>query len=189
MGGAPLEFELLHLGVANTVRLEFSPSIQTALVPEGQIADFADFALRRVGGEGPVWDAEDLAGRDAIRLISRILSRIDAAVGIELPLLVADPGEDPGFNAGEIGANQLMPRCGADHAARDIADHCERLGIQAANVRIVTCGNRCDGSAQILGFWPLQVLGLYPIASPATGAGTVVAQGAANAAIAVTAVE
>src|SRR5262249_21070515 len=99
MGGAPLKFELLHLGVAKAVRLEFPPSIQAALVAEGQIADFADFALRRVGGEGPVRDAEDLAGRDAVSFIARILGRIEATVGIELPLLVADPSKDPGFDA------------------------------------------------------------------------------------------
>src|SRR5262249_7210843 len=73
MGGAPFEFELLHLGVAKAVRLEFPPSIQAALVTESQIAHFADFALRRVGGVGPITAAESLSRRYAVELHTRIL--------------------------------------------------------------------------------------------------------------------
>src|SRR5262249_43459026 len=70
---------------------------------------------------------------------------------------------------------------------RDIADHRQRLGIQAANVRIVAGGNRRDSGFQIVGLWAFQVLRLDSVPSPSAGAGAVIAQSAADAAIAVTA--
>src|SRR5262249_55493856 len=80
-----------HFGVTEAVRLELAPGVQSALVTECQVACLADFALRRLGVEGAVGDAKDFASSDAIGLITGIMGRIEATVGIELPLLVADP--------------------------------------------------------------------------------------------------
>jgi hypothetical protein len=98
MCGAPLALELLHLIIGKAVRLELAPRFQAALIAEGQITCLSDLPLRAVLVEAAIWDAEYFAGRDAVRLVARIFGRVEAAVGIQLPGLVSDPGQPAAFD-------------------------------------------------------------------------------------------
>src|SRR5262245_24954055 len=98
MRSAPIELELLYFLISEAIQLELAPRVQAALVAEREIAGFADFAFRRFLVEAAVRDAEDLARGDAVRLIPRILRRVIAPIGIELPFLAGDPGQHPRFN-------------------------------------------------------------------------------------------
>src|SRR6516225_8415276 len=80
-----------------------------------------------------------------------------------------------------------MVGSGTDKAARNIADHRKWLRIELFDVRIVAGADGSDDSIDVLGLWPLQILRLQTITGPASGAGAVVAQCAANPAIIFTA--
>ena len=100
------------------------------------------------------------------------MSSVEAPVGIELPLFAGNPGQHPGFDAAEVGADQHMPGCCTDHGAAAVAHHRERSRIELANVLIVAGRNRGDRSIEIVDDWALQILRLKtftaqrPVAAP-----------------------
>ena len=85
MRSPPLGFEGFNFSVGEFIRLELAPRMQTALVPERQIASLTYTALRRILGEGAGWNAINLArGLAQVRLVARIAGGIKSAVGVEL---------------------------------------------------------------------------------------------------------
>src|SRR5262245_42536233 len=110
--GSPLALECLNFLIGEFLRLEFPPGPETAHVSKRKIAGLADAALRRALGESARRLAEYLAGSRAVGLVTGIVCSIEAAVGVELPLLLGDPCQHATFDAAEIRADQHMPmRC------------------------------------------------------------------------------
>ena len=109
MRSTPFFLKLLHLGVGELLRLEFSPSIEAAHISVSKIRCFADGAFRRILVKSAIRYAKDLAGGDAIRLIARITRSVEAAIAVQLPLLAGSPRQYAGFNAAEVGADSLCP--------------------------------------------------------------------------------
>src|SRR5262249_20756776 len=127
---------------------------------------FANFPLRRFIGVHAVRDTEDFAGSDAIRLITRIVRGIEPAIAVELPVLIRDPGQAPGLDAGEITSNQYVLGSSTDHGATQITDNSQWLWIEAANVSVVAGRHRSDRRVDVLRHWMLKVLRLHSIAGP-----------------------
>ena len=109
MRSAPISLELFDFLVREAIRLKFAPGVQAALIAESEIAGFADFPFRRFLVEGAVRHPKYLAGRDAVRLITRILRGVEAAIAVELPFLTSDPSQNPAFDRAEIRANENVP--------------------------------------------------------------------------------
>src|SRR5262245_41722834 len=83
MPRAPLIPEQQSLSVGKAIRLEFPPGVQTTHIAKRQIGNFANSTfflgdiLRRV--------VDDFASCNAIRLIRRIVSCVEAPVCLKLP--------------------------------------------------------------------------------------------------------
>ena len=91
---------------------------------------------------------------------------IITAVGVELPILASNPGQNTALDRAEIGADQCPPGRRNDHAAAAIAHHGERARIQFLHVRIIAGGDRSDGGVEIFDDRTLQVLRLEALAAP-----------------------
>src|SRR5262249_14894171 len=187
MGRAPIELELLHLRIGETIGLELAPRIEAALVAEGQIARFANFPLWRFVGIRAVRDTKDFAGSDAVGLVARIVRGVEAAIAVELPTFIRDPSQAPRLDAGEVASDQYVLESSADHGATQIADNSQRLRIEAANVGVVASRHRSDRRVDILDLGVLEVLRLHPIASPPPRARSVISERAPNPIIVVAA--
>ena len=122
MRGAPLELELLDFAsVKRSARI--SASVQRRPIPESEIAYFSNPAFWRFRREATVRHAEDLARRNAIRFVARILCCIEAAIGIELPIFTSDPREHTAFDVRRSRRRSTyVSRRRSDQTAADIAD-------------------------------------------------------------------
>src|SRR6516225_6945702 len=132
MQRTPFTLELINLFVGEALGLKFPPGIFAAHIAGGEIASFADSALRRFLGIRAVRHPEDLARSDAVRLIARITCCVEAAILINFPLLAGDPGQDSRFDGAEIGADQHIAGRRYDHRPRTVANDGKRVLVQFA---------------------------------------------------------
>jgi hypothetical protein len=102
---APSANECVDFIISETIRLKLAPGAQSAGIAKSEISSFADAAFRIIFCVSAVQFVENFARGDAIRFIARIMSGIEPAVAVELPLLAGDPRQNPAFNAAEIRPN------------------------------------------------------------------------------------
>ena len=98
MRRAPFVLELLDFFVGELLRLEFPPGTEPARVAESEIASFADAAFGRCFVEAAGRYAEDFARGGAVRLVARIVRRVEAAIAFELPFFAGDPRQHAAFD-------------------------------------------------------------------------------------------
>ena len=83
---------------------------------------------------------QHLGGDDPVGLYGSIAAAVVFAVGLELPNLASEPGQDLRFDGPEIGRHQHVAGPGADHRAGDVAKHRERVAERPAAGRDRRCG-------------------------------------------------
>src|SRR5262249_123186 len=149
MRSTPFGIELLYFFVGEPIALELSPRVDAAHVAKGEIASLSHVPLRTVLRVGAGWHAEDAACGFTIGFITRIVCCIKASVCFEFPFFASNPSHYTALDRAEVGTNQYMTGCCANHGAAAVAHHRERPRIQASNVLIVA-GRYCsDGSIKI----------------------------------------
>ena len=113
--------------IADTATAIIALPFDAAASIAGQVSGMADTINGMMGGvpvmlgtldgvtTGIVGFPAALAGGGAIRLITRIVGGVEAAVAIELPLLIGDPRQHPTFDRAKIGADQHVPGSRLNH--------------------------------------------------------------------------
>ena len=107
----------------------------------------AFWAVLRVGAIG---NTENLARRCTIRFIAGIAGGIEAAVGVQLPLLAGSRSQHPTFDRAQVGTDKNMTMCRDDHAAAAIAQHRKRPRVQLAHLLVIAGAHRGNGGGEIL---------------------------------------
>ena len=116
---------------------------------------------------------ENLARRYAIWLVAGIVRGVEAAIGVELPLLRRQPRPAPGFRSRRSRRRSAHARAPAMIMLRlQSPTHRKRPRIQLAHLLVIAGGDRGDGGVEILDDGALQVLRLKsftaqrPVAAP-----------------------
>ena len=126
------------------------PGSDRAAEAGGEIADLAGLAVDL--GDGVELLTQHLAGRDPVGLDTLVPGPVEFPIGVELPGLVRQPGQNTAFDRAVIEQQELVPGSGAYGTARQAADQGERIAVSRQTGAIAGAHqlDRFEGHADVV---------------------------------------